>query len=135
MEFLHSMLIQGKETDIYRNSSGKVFAECPGKGNNWGCGVFASIEYLREKGVIGGDQVIALRLWERATYNPLHSRHEVLHWDGPGWYASRQEGSHEDTHISTYKVGDWDDEKPDVYSMCLGTPQFFQDVPEGYVLV
>lgn len=49
-------------------------------------------------------------------------------WRGPGWYASRQEGAHERQHVCAYPVGDNPNEAPDVYTMGLGTPIWY-DVP------
>jgi hypothetical protein len=43
---------------------------------------------------------------------------EMIAWQGPGWYASRQEGD----VIRTYFVGDNQDNVPDVYTKGLGTP-------------
>jgi len=54
---------------------------------------------------------------------------EVIEWDGPGWYASRQVGSYDDTHIETFKVGDDPDERPDTYGYA-GTPVLYQYPPE-----
>lgn len=40
----------------------------------------------------------------------------------PGWYAARQEGNYENTHIAWYWVGSDPDEQPDTSDVALGTP-------------
>jgi hypothetical protein len=39
---------------------------------------------------------------------------EQFEWEGPGYYASRQTGSHERQHIKTVKVGDLDEDYDEV---------------------
>ena len=51
--------------------------------------------------------------------------HETVEWDGPGWYASRQEGVYENTHIHTFWVGN-DTDAPDTYTLGLGTAFFVE---------
>lgn len=46
---------------------------------------------------------------------------QVTYWEGPGWYAGRQEGD----VVKDYHVGSDRDEQPDTYTMGLGTPQWY----------
>ena len=45
---------------------------------------------------------------------------EEVMWEGPGWYASRQEWG----RIRTWHVGSDPDNCPDVYTQGLGTPEW-----------
>lgn len=45
---------------------------------------------------------------------------EEVMWQGPGWYASRQEWG----RIRTWHVGSDPDNCPDVYTQGLGTPEW-----------
>ncbi len=74
---------------------------------------------------------------ERATYcwdDELLP--EWLHWEGGGWYASKQVGAHSSQRIVTYRVGDASDNHDEVSKACrrsgLGTPQLL-DEPYGII--
>lgn len=54
---------------------------------------------------------------------------EIFYWDGPGWYASRQVGSYDDTRVETTKVGEDQHEEPDTYGSS-GTPVWHYEPPE-----
>ena len=53
---------------------------------------------------------------------------ETIYWQGPGWYASRQEGAHENQRIITSYFGD-DEQQPDTYGRA-GTPFWLYEPPE-----
>jgi hypothetical protein len=57
-------------------------------------------------------------------------RSVVVNHQGIGWYAPRQEGSYEDTHIAWYWVGDSFNERPDTHTQGLGTPVWCDDPDE-----
>ena len=74
------------------------------------------------------------RMW-REEIGTMTDMREVVEWDGCGWYAPRQEGSHESQHVHWYRVPGfdrdgysadddtmiWDATRP----MGLGTPRWF----------
>lgn len=51
-------------------------------------------------------------------------------WCRPGWYACRQERTHRNDHIVWYYVGNNPDVVPETYYMGLGTPEWFDGVPD-----
>jgi hypothetical protein len=75
-----------------------------------------------------GEEVEMRNIW-------IEEHNELVIWRGPGWYASRQEGAHENQHTRTYQVGTDPEECPDTYTLGLGTPQWldgaFGEEPEA----
>ncbi len=55
----------------------------------------------------------------------LEEENEQVNWEGPGWYASRQESG----CIATWQVGTNPDERPETYTMGLGTPFWMEEKP------
>jgi len=53
----------------------------------------------------------------------------IIHWIGPGWYASRQEGQYENVRIETFWCGD-EEERPDTSKDGLGTPKYLISLPQ-----
>lgn len=53
-----------------------------------------------------------------------------FNWRGRGWYAARQEGSHENQRIEYYQCGSNKKYPPDTRGKELGTPQWYSRPPK-----